>query len=82
MEPTTFQDRTGYAAPDTAEQLVRTIDDSTKSSIGISLIHLLTIGSIGASIALFASGKRELGIFVGLWPPTFEALKAAAERRG
>ena len=82
MEPTTYQSRTGYEAPDTAEQLVRTIDDSTKNSVGISLIHLLTIASIGASIALFASGKRELGIFVGLWPPTFEALKAAAERRG
>ena len=28
------------------------------------------LGSIVLSIALFASGKRETGIFVGLWAPT------------
>ena len=27
--------------------------------------------SILGSVVLFASGKRETGIFVGLWPPTF-----------
>ncbi len=28
------------------------------------------VGSILLSIALFMSGKRETGIFVGLWAPT------------
>ena len=27
-------------------------------------------GSIALSVALFMSGKRETGIFVGLWAPT------------
>jgi hypothetical protein len=66
---------------DRAESMLRSIDETTKGSIGISLFHILTIGSIGASIALFLSGKKEAGIFVGLWPPTFQALKAVTENR-
>ena len=66
---------------DVAESALRSIDRSVKNSTGVSLFHILTIGSIAASIALYASGKKSLGIFVGLWPPTFEALKAAADRR-
>jgi hypothetical protein len=76
------QQNTQSAQPDWAESAVRTIDHSTQDSIGVSLIHLLTIGSIGASIALYLSGHKQAGIFIGLWPPTFQALKAAAERRG
>jgi hypothetical protein len=64
---------------DVAESVLRTIDRSTKSATGISLFHILTLGSIGASIALFFSGKKQAGIFVGLWPPTFQALKAVAD---
>jgi hypothetical protein len=64
---------------DVAESLLRTIDKSTKSTTGISLFHILTLGSIGASIALFFSGNKQAGIFVGLWPPTFQALKAVAD---
>ncbi len=66
---------------DAAESMLRTIDESTKQSTGISLFHILTLGSIGASIALFLSGKKEAGIFVGLWPPTFQALKAVTEKQ-
>jgi hypothetical protein len=65
---------------DRAEELLRTVDESTKPSLGISLFHLLTLGSIGASIALFLSGKKEAGIFVGLWPPTFQALKSVVDK--
>ncbi|MBC7912259.1 MAG: hypothetical protein H7Y30_17260 [Pyrinomonadaceae bacterium] len=65
---------------DLAESMFREIDESTKQSTGISLFHILTLGSIGASIALFLSGKKEAGIFVGLWPPTFQALKAVTEK--
>ena len=64
---------------DVAESVLRTIDRSTKQATGLSLFHILTLGSIGASIALFFSGKKQAGIFVGLWPPTFQALKAVAD---
>jgi hypothetical protein len=67
--------------PDVAESMLRTIDETTKESTGISLFHILTLGSIGASIALFLAGKKEAGIFVGLWPPTFQALKAVTEKK-
>ncbi|HYY57237.1 MAG TPA: hypothetical protein VE842_07865 [Pyrinomonadaceae bacterium] len=65
--------------PDAAETMLSTIDESTKKTTGISLFHILTLGSIGASIALFFSGNKQAGIFVGLWPPTFQALKSAVE---
>ncbi len=76
------QTRTGNTQmepADKAESLIRTIDASTKESTGISLFHILTLGSIGASLALFFSGNRQAGIFVGLWPPTFQALKSVAD---
>jgi hypothetical protein len=69
----------GAATRDAAESLLRTIDESTKQATGISLFHILTLGSIGASLALFFSGNKQAGIFVGLWPPTFQALKAVAD---
>lgn len=65
--------------PDAAESVLSTIDESTKKTTGISLFHILTLGSIGASIALFFTGNKQAGIFVGLWPPTFQALKSAVE---
>ena len=65
---------------DAAESMLKTVDETTVQSTGISLFHILTLGSIGASIALFLSGKKEAGIFVGLWPPTFQALKAVVEK--
>jgi hypothetical protein len=64
---------------DVAESVLRSIDESTKRTTGLSLFHILTLGSIGASIALFLSGKKQAGIFVGLWPPTFQALKSVAD---
>ena len=69
----------GGVQKDVAESVLRTIDKSTKKAAGVSLFHLLTLGSIGASIALFLSGKKQAGIFVGLWPPTFQALKSVAD---
>jgi len=70
----------GGQTKDVAESMLRGIDQSTKESTGVSLFHILTLGAIGASVALFLSGKKEAGIFVGLWPPTFQALKAVTER--
>ena len=71
---------TGGDKKDVAESMLRNLDETTKQTTGVSLFHILTLGSIGASIALFLSGKREAGIFVGLWPPTFQALKAVTEK--
>jgi hypothetical protein len=65
---------------DAAETLIKTIDQSTKGTTGVSLFHILTLGSIGASIALFLAGKQQAGIFVGLWPPTFQALKSVVDK--
>jgi hypothetical protein len=65
---------------DKAETILKTIDNTTVESTGISLFHILTIGSIGASLALYFSGNRQAGIFVGLWPPTFQALKSVVDK--
>lgn len=69
------------ADQDVAENFLRTLDESTKEATSVSLLHILTLASIGASVALFLSGKKMAGIFVGLWPPTFQALKAAADNK-
>lgn len=76
------ENHTGTGGPnkDVAESMIKTIDETTKQSTGVSLLHILTLGSIGASIALFLSGKKDAAIFVGLWPPTFQALKAVTEK--
>ena len=65
---------------DAAETMLKTVDKSTEKATGVSLFHILTLGAIGASIALFLSGKQKAGIFVGLWPPTFQALKAVVDK--
>jgi hypothetical protein len=72
---------TGGQNKDVAESMLRNLDETTKQTTGVSLFHILTLGSIGASIALFLSGKKEAAIFVGLWPPTFQALKAVTEKK-
>ena len=68
------------AKRDAAESMLKAVDKTTQKATGISLFHILTLGSIGASIALFFSGKQKAGIFVGLWPPTFQALKAVVDK--
>lgn len=67
------------AGLDAAESIIKSVDESTKGATGMSLVHLLTLGSIGASIALYVAGKRQAAIFVGLWPPTFQALKSVID---
>jgi hypothetical protein len=72
--------RTMMGDDDRAESTLRTVDEGVKDKTGISLFHLLTAASIVGSLLLFFSGRRTEAIFVGLWPPTFQALKAAAEK--
>ena len=71
--------RTQGRKHDVAESVIGKIDESTTKATGMSVFHLLTIVSIVASIALFLRGNRTAAIFVGLWPPTFQALKSAVE---
>ncbi len=66
---------------DTAESILESVDKSTLGTTGISLFHMLTFASIGASIALYVAGQKQAGIFVGLWPPTFQALKAVVAKK-
>lgn len=73
------QSMTAGSGKDVVEATLRTVDQSTKSAAGVSLFHILTLASIGGSLALFFAGKKSAAIFVGLWPPTFQALKAVAD---
>ena len=38
------------------------------------LVYGASLASIAAAIYLFATGKKDTGIFVGLWAPTFLGL--------
>jgi hypothetical protein len=74
-----YSDET-LARTDAAETILQSVDKSTIGTTGISLFHLLTFASIGGSIALYFTGSKKAGIFVGLWPPTFQALKAVVDK--
>jgi hypothetical protein len=69
------------AGADKSEALGRNVDYAVTQKTGMSIFHILALLSIFASIALFFSGRKMEAIFVGLWPPTFEALKSASENR-
>jgi hypothetical protein len=60
---------------DALEGAKNKIEEFSRAKTGLSALHVLTIATIGASIALYVSGKKDLAIFIGLWPPTFQALR-------
>jgi hypothetical protein len=66
--------------PDFIDNTVHTMDAPVKRATNVSLWNGLAMASIGASLTLFLAGKKDWAVFVGLWPPTFLALKAAAEK--
>lgn len=66
---------------DRAEAALRVLDEGMSSKSGVSVFHVLTAASIIGAIVLFLKGRKQEAIFVGLWPPTFEALRSAAKRR-
>jgi hypothetical protein len=68
-------------ADDMAESVLQRVDSGVKSKAGVSLFHILTGASIVASIILFLRGNKLGAIFVGLWPPTFQALKSASQNK-
>ncbi len=49
--------------------------NAPRTAADLDWLDIVTLATIGASIALFVSGKREVGIFIGLWPPTIQALR-------
>jgi hypothetical protein len=61
-----------------AEARMRSADEMTRSKTGLSLFHWLALGAAAASVTLFALGKKNLAIFVGLWPPTITALRGSS----
>ena len=72
--------RMQFAEADRIESLLRPIDATVTETTGTSMFHILTFASITAAIVLFMQGKKFESLFVGLWPPTLQALKAASER--
>jgi hypothetical protein len=66
---------------DIAESVLQTAEEKVRETTGFSLFHILTLASIATSIVLFIRGNKLGAIFVGLWPPTFQALKSAAQDR-
>lgn len=63
------------AQTDVLESTKQRIEQYSKEKTGMSALHVLTVATIGASIALYLSGRKDLAIFIGLWPPTFQALR-------
>lgn len=61
---------------DVLESTKNRLEEFSREKTGMSALHVLTIASIGASIGLYLAGKKDLAIFIGLWPPTFQALRA------
>jgi hypothetical protein len=63
------------AMNDVAESTLQKVEERTRRSTGMNILHWATFGSIAASVALFIAGKKNLAIFIGLWPPTLQALR-------
>jgi hypothetical protein len=72
--------RSNFGERDEAERMFHNVDRKATEATGISIFHVLTALSIIGSIALFLTGRKMEGIFVGLWPPTFQALKSVTEK--
>jgi hypothetical protein len=66
---------TPRAQQDVLESTKNRMEEYSREKTGMSALHVLTIATIGASIGLYLAGKKELAIFIGLWPPTFQALR-------
>ncbi len=61
---------------DYAESAVRSTDRYVNRTTGSSLLHWATLAAIGASVGLYLAGKKHAALFIGLWPPTLQALKS------
>ncbi len=77
----TRQSHMDITGNDKPESMARVVDRQVTQKTGMSVFHILALLSIFASIALFFSGRKMEAIFIGLWPPTFEALKSSSENQ-
>lgn len=59
-----------------AEGAIRSAEQRVRRSTGASVLHWASLGAIAASIGLYLAGKKHAALFVGLWAPTFQALKS------
>lgn len=59
-----------------SEAWTAAVDDARSAFADMSTVpfYALAAAAIAASAGLYLAGKEDLGIFVGLWPPTFLAL--------
>lgn len=64
------------ANQDLVERTKERVENFSRERTGVSALHAATLLSIGLSIGLYLAGKKELAIFIGLWPPTFQALRS------
>lgn len=46
------------------------------------LVLAASLASIVTSVCLYASGRKEIGVFVGLWAPTFLSLGSFLNEAG
>lgn len=60
---------------DVVEGRVRMAERRTRETTGMGLFHWLTIGTAAASLTLYLLGRKNLAIFVGLWPATIQSLR-------
>ena len=70
---------------DMQEQRGRVIEERTQvmerwEGLPSSVYFGGVIGSILLSAALYAMGKKDLGMFVGLWPPTILGMAIVAKQ--
>lgn len=63
---------------DYGESAIHGVDRYIRGRTGSSILHWGTLAAIGASIGLFLAGKKHAALFVGLWAPTFQSLRANA----
>ena len=71
MEPTT--------KIDPLESKLHSIDSAVADQTGTSLLNWLTAGSIIASIYLYSTGRKQLGIFIRIVAAYFSGVEEEAD---
>jgi hypothetical protein len=60
---------------ESAQGTIRSADELARRHTGMNLWRWLTLGSVGAAVALFATGKKNLALLVGTAPATLSAFR-------
>jgi hypothetical protein len=62
---------------DAVSQSVRELGEHAKTAFtntSVTPYYVMAGGAMAASLGLFAAGRREMALFVGLWPTTIIAM--------